>query len=1067
MTIQTNLITIFLLAAAMALLALAAYAWSRRDQQAGRTLAWMLFAGAWWAFCDAVQWSTVGVEAQTIWLRVKYLGIAAVPVYWFAFAAYYAETWRPAGLRAHLALGLIPVLTVAIVFTNDLHHWMWKSVLPVQALGLRGLVTARSFWFTIHSLYSYVLILTGVGLIIRAILRQPQRYRRAAPGLLLGVLTPLAANLLLITGVVDLGAIDPTPFAFVITGLGFSWSLFSNRLLEVISIAHEAVVRSINDGVIVLDGHGSIVAVNPAAEMLLNESARRLLGQPASSLERALPGLGDPAEQAAYQERDLAVERAGQRMFLGLRIHPVHGPEGQLVGRVLHLSDISRRKQAEANLEHTQASYYHILDNLEDPFFEADTEGRLTYVNKAFLQAISYERKEVIGRNFRRFTAPDSIRKVLEQFRDMYATGQPIKPFQYNYRGRDGQIGYGELSATPIRFLDRITGSRGVIRDMTERILTERELRRAREVAEARASELSAINRVADAVASTLDLQTMLQTVCREMASIFDVRNAGIGLLDNERQVLRIVAFTSNQEGEADATGLELPLEGNASTQEVIRTRKPVIVTDAQSALETESIHELMKERGTTGILIVPLLARGQVIGTIGMPARRPDQTFSGAEVALAATIASQIASAIENARLYGSTEKALGAVERDLEIGRSIQSGFFPESLPNVDGWEIAARFRAARQVAGDFYDSFRLPGSDLVAVLIADVCDKGVGAALFMVLFRSLVRAFAEYHSGVKSPPERLLRIITSTNNYIAGTHGRSNMFATLFMGLLDARKNAIHYVNGGHEAPMVLDADGRLKERLEPTGPAVGLFPDLEFEVKKTVLKPGDVLLAFTDGVTDARDPSGEFFGENRVLAIARQAWPSAFSLMTDLEYRLLAHSGERSQYDDITMIALRRNQPQEAETHEFERPALLEHLPALRGFIEQAANNMRLPDEACFAFKLAVDEACANVIQHGYAGTESGPIRLRLERTPAGARLTISDWGQPFAPGQAAVPDVKAGWEERPIGGLGLYFIEELMDAVRYNSHPHEGNRLILEKSIHNPEGREEQGNGNQS
>ncbi|MBI3157989.1 MAG: SpoIIE family protein phosphatase [Chloroflexi bacterium] len=1065
MNFETNLVTIFLMAAAMALFALGVYSWSRRDQQAGRTLAWMLFAGAWWAFCDALQWSMADLAAQQFWLRVKYLGIVAVPVYWFAFAAYYTETWRPESLRARLALGLIPVLTVAMVFTNDLHHWMWKSVVPVQALGLRGLVTARSTWFTIHSLYSYILVLSGVGLILRAILRQPQRYRRAAPGLLVGVLTPLIVNMLVIGGVVDVGAIDPTPFAFVVTGLGFSWSLFSNRLLEVISIAHEAVVRSINDGVIVLDAHGSIVDVNPAAEMLLNDSARSLVGKPASALERRLPGLGNPADQAAYQERDLAVEHAGRQTFLGLRVHPVHGPEGQLVGRVLHLSDISRRKQAEANLEHTQASYYHILDNLEDPFFEADTEGRLTYVNKAFLQAIGYERKEVIGQTFRRFTAPDSIRRVMEQFRDMYATGQPVKPFQYNYRGRDGGIGYGELSATPIRFLERITGSRGVIRDMTERIVTEQELRRAREAAEARASELSAINRVADAVASTLDLENMLQTVCKEMASIFDVRNAGIGLLDNDRKALRIVAFTSNQEGEADATGLELPLEGNASTEQVIRTRRPVIVSNAQSARETEAIHDLMKERGTTGILIVPLLARGQVIGTIGMPARRPDQVFSETEVALAATIASQIASAIENARLYGSTEKALGAVERDLEIGRNIQSGFFPEDLPAVDGWEIAARFRAARQVAGDFYDSFRLGDSNLVAVLIADVCDKGVGAALFMVLFRSLVRAFAEYHSAVKSPAERLLKIITSTNNYIATTHGRSNMFATMFIGLLDDRKNTIHYVNAGHEAPLLLDADGQLKQRLEPTGPAAGLFPDLAFEVKKVTLKPGDMLLAFTDGVTDARDPAGEFFSENRVLAVARQVWPSAFSLMTDLEYRLLAHSGERSQYDDITMIALRRNLQEQAETHEFERPALLENLPALRGFVEQAANRMRLPDETCFAFKLAVDEACANVIEHGYAGQEGGPVRLRLERQAGAARLTIVDWGQPFAPKDAPRPDLQAGWEERPIGGLGLYLIEELMDSVRYISHPQEGNRLILEKAIASNPGREEQDNGN--
>lgn len=228
----------------------------------------------------------------------------------------------------------------------------------------------------------------------------------------------------------------------------------------------------------------------------------------------------------------------------------------------------------------------------------------------------------------------------------------------------------------------------------------------------------------------------------------------------------------------------------------------------------------------------------------------------------------------------------------------------------------------------------------------------------------------------------------------------------------------------------------------------------MPDLPFEVQRISLDPGDVLLAFTDGVTDARNNSGQFFTEDRVLAVARQAWPSAFSLMTDLEFRLLAHIDEASQYDDITMISLRRQPQGEPERHEFERPALLENLPILRGFVEQAANVMRLPDDVCFAYKLAVDEACANVIEHGYANTERGLVRLRFERENATTRLTIMDWGQSFSPDEARKPDLQSGWEDRPIGGLGLFFIEELMDKVSYESHPREGNRLTLEKHINN-------------
>ena len=234
--------------------------------------------------------------------------------------------------------------------------------------------------------------------------------------------------------------------------------------------------------------------------------------------------------------------------------------------------------------------------------------------------------------------------------------------------------------------------------------------------------------------------------------------------------------------------------------------------------------------------MIVPLLTRGEAIGTIGMPGKDPEHVFTEDEIELAETIASQIASAIDNAQLHAKTELALDVAERDLEIGRQIQSGFFPEVLPEIPGWEIATHFHAARQVAGDFYDVFRFKDSNFTAFIIADVCDKGVGAALFMVLFRSLLRAFSETMITAANVQEQLLSIILNTNNFIAEHHGKSNMFATLFFGILDPDSGSLYYVNGGHEPPAILDKDGWIIQRLMPTGPAVGMFPDMEFKVEQ---------------------------------------------------------------------------------------------------------------------------------------------------------------------------------------------------------------------------------------
>ena len=227
-------------------------------------------------------------------------------------------------------------------------------------------------------------------------------------------------------------------------------------------------------------------------------------------------------------------------------------------------------------------------------------------------------------------------------------------------------------------------------------------------------------------------------------------------------------------------------------------------------------------------------------------------------------------------------------SMEKELDIGRQIQAGFFPEKIPSAEGWDIQARFKAARQVAGDFYDVFPMPDGRL-GLVVADVCDKGVGAALFMALFRSLLRASADeryFHpkietgdsSGDEGSRSTLLRAVQLTNNYIAEIHGSANMFATVFFGVLDLETGDLDFINGGQESPIIL-AGGKLKETLEPSGPAVGLMPDMTFEIRSTKLDPGDFLLGFTDGVSEAMNTDAEEFGIDRLLVTVAEACESA--------------------------------------------------------------------------------------------------------------------------------------------------------------------------------------------
>jgi sigma-B regulation protein RsbU (phosphoserine phosphatase) len=276
---------------------------------------------------------------------------------------------------------------------------------------------------------------------------------------------------------------------------------------------------------------------------------------------------------------------------------------------------------------------------------------------------------------------------------------------------------------------------------------------------------------------------------------------------------------------------------------------------------------------------------------------------------------------------------RAKKQAERELEIAREIQSSFLVKDYPQPEGWEIATHIRPARQVSGDFYDVFPIATSKQIALIMADVCDKGVGAAMYMAIFRSLFRAFAdqqyivrwagapsesreESSTGIFRRDARLASGMPSlqnamdlTNNYIATHHGSSNMFATVFFGLLEPETGELLYINAGHESPFVI-CEGDLKKRLDPTGPAVGMLPNMSFNIVQTHLDSGEALLLYTDGLTDALNREHARFGESALLEAATSPAASAEARIRNIMGALDAHIDSREQYDDVTLLAVHR-------------------------------------------------------------------------------------------------------------------------------------------------------------
>ncbi len=273
-----------------------------------------------------------------------------------------------------------------------------------------------------------------------------------------------------------------------------------------------------------------------------------------------------------------------------------------------------------------------------------------------------------------------------------------------------------------------------------------------------------------------------------------------------------------------------------------------------------------------------------------------------------------RVSASLDKKRLRDLEQLYLKSLQREMDIAREIQQGFLPAELPQAGGWEVAACFKAARDVAGDFYDAFTLADGSLAGV-IGDVCGKGVGAALFMTLFRSLIRATAVTDDFLERrerkalfPAERLKHVISFTNHYVVETHGDANMFATVFAGIFERGSGLLSYINAGNEPPLLIR--GGMVETLAVSGPVVGVIPQVRYGVEEVSMQPGDTLLAFTDGITDALNGEDQPFGIERLRRALQGSKEPPSELLERLERELCGHVGAAAQFDDITMLAVRR-------------------------------------------------------------------------------------------------------------------------------------------------------------
>lgn len=352
----------------------------------------------------------------------------------------------------------------------------------------------------------------------------------------------------------------------------------------------------------------------------------------------------------------------------------------------------------------------------------------------------------------------------------------------------------------------------------------------------------------------------------------------------------------------------------------VMRNRRIGLIADTET--DDRWINLPDQPYSVRSAMSVPIIRGGELLGILTLLHSQPGIFHQGTVEVMEVT-AGQLGVALESAKLYSKLDAYSRALDAELDKGRQIQKDFLPRELPRLPGWDIAACFLPARQVSGDFYDGFMLPNGCL-AVVIGDVCDKGVGSALFMALIRSLLRVFTGKISlsGVSissgdpgAAPEVDLEVgtalgaVASTNEYIAFEHGDQGMFATLCLGVINPQSGLMAYVNAGH-LPLAIIGKSGVRTFLNATGASVGIDSLSRYRSAIARIEPGEVVLGYTDGVTEAMSPDEFLYTKERFFSLLQRPAISATELIDRIKSDLYKHIRHAPQSDDITMIAVYR-------------------------------------------------------------------------------------------------------------------------------------------------------------
>jgi serine phosphatase RsbU (regulator of sigma subunit)/anti-sigma regulatory factor (Ser/Thr protein kinase) len=487
----------------------------------------------------------------------------------------------------------------------------------------------------------------------------------------------------------------------------------------------------------------------------------------------------------------------------------------------------------------------------------------------------------------------------------------------------------------------------------------------------------------------------------------------------------------------------------------------------APGAVEIERLHldsPALRALKAAGVkLAIPLVSQGELVGLLNLGPRMSEQDYSAYDRGLLNSLATQAAPAVRVAQLVREQQAAIRTherIEQELRVARVIQHTLLPKELPALPGWQVAAYYQPARAVGGDFYDFLYFEDGRL-GIVIGDVTDKGVPAALVMATTRSILRSAAQ----AQVTPGKALE---QANDQLCPDIP-PKMFVTCLYAILDPATGRLQYANAGHDLPYRHE-QGSVAE-LRATGMPLGLLPGMTYEEKETVLAPGERVLFYSDGLVEAHSPTREMFGFPRLMGLLAEQGSAPDEIDFLLKHLADFTGPEWEQEDDVTLVTLQHlanEQAAQVPVPSRRRSEALEgdatwlalanlSIPSEPGnerhAMEQVAEvvqKLNLPPRRLEQLKTAVAEATMNAMEHGNHYRPDAPVQIQVAASGTTLSVRITDEGGTQAIPEATIPDLEAKLAElQTPRGWGLFLIQNLVDEMNITSdETHHTIELIL-------------------